>query len=166
MTELQLIGKDAVLERAHTGREALDQVLANLSEEQLNAPVLEGGRSPKDVLSHISVWERRVITAIEIGRRGETPPWPEPGFNPWDTDKLNERDFLANRTRPIGDVIADARATHAEFMALAESFSAGEIAGELPYTPGIKLEQIIRGHADEHYRHHREAIEASRSTPQ
>jgi hypothetical protein len=80
---------------------------------------------------------------------------------PWDTDKLNQRDFEANRDRSIADVRADANATHAEFIALVESFSADDIANDLPYTPGIKLEQILRGHADEHYREHRGAIEAA-----
>jgi hypothetical protein len=161
MNAPQLIGKRALIERAHAEHARLDDAIAPMSEAQACAPVLEGGRSAKDVLAHIAAWERRVITAIAIGRTGETPPWPEPGFNPWDTDKLNERDFQANRERALAEVISEARVAHDEFMELVESFSEEEIANDLPYTPGIKLEQILRGHADEHYQHHREAIEAA-----
>ena len=158
-----LIGKQALVARAREERAALDEVYTKLTEDELCAPVLAGDRSMKDVLAHITAWERRVVTAIAIGRAGETPPWPERGFNPWDTDRLNERDFLANRERPLADVLAEAHSTYDEYVALIESFSPDEIAGELPYTPGIKLEQIIRGHADEHYREHLDAIEAWRA---
>jgi len=141
-------------------RKALDEVFTKLTEDEVCAPVLDGKRSMKDALAHITKWERRVITAITIGRTGETPPWPEPGFMPWDTDKLNERDFGTNRDRSLDDVTSDAHATFAEYAALIESFSDDEIAGELPYTPGIPLIAILRGHGDEHYREHLDQIEA------
>jgi hypothetical protein len=163
MSEPALLDKLALLARTRDERAALDDVYAKLTADELCAPVLEGGRSIKDVLAHITAWERRVLTAIAIGRTGETPPWPEPGFNPWDTDKLNERDFIAFRERPLEDVLAEAHATYVEYLTLIESFSPDEIAGELPYTPGIKLESIIRGHADEHYREHLDAIEPWRA---
>ena len=160
---VELIGRDAVLDRAREERAALDALLANMSDDEMCAASLTGGRSPKDILAHIAAWEARVVKAIEIGRTGETPPWPEPGFNPWDTDRLNERDFASNRDRSLAEVRAEARATHDRFMELARSFSEDEFANDLPYTPGIKLEQIIRGHADEHYREHREALTAARA---
>jgi hypothetical protein len=154
------MNKPELLDLTRSERQALDDVFAKLTEDELCAPVLDGGRSMKDALAHITTWEQRVITAIAIGRTGETPPWPEPGFNPWDTDKLNERDFRANRERPLDDVVAEARRTFDEYVALIESFSDDEIAGELWYTPGIPLVAILRGHGDEHYRHHLDAMEA------
>ena len=146
------MNRQELLELARSEREALHDVLAKLTEDELCAPVLDGGRSMKDQLAHITIWERRVITAIAIGRTGEAPAWPEPSFMPWDTDKLNERDFLANRDRPLADVVAGARETFNEMLALIESFSEDDIGGELPFTPGIPLIAIIRGNADEHYR--------------
>lgn len=160
MSDPQLLGKQALLQRTREEPAALVDVFAKLTEDELCAPVLDGARSMKDVLAHITAWERRVLTAVATGRTGETPPWPEPGATFADMDRLNERDFLANRDRPLADVLAEARTTYAEFFALIQSFSPEEIAGELPYTPGIKLESILRGHADEHYREHLDAIEA------
>ena len=154
------MNKSELLDRTRSERQALDDVFAQLTEDEVCAPVLDGGRSMKDQLAHIAAWERRVITAINTGRTGETPPWPEPGYMPWDTDKLNERDFTANRDRPLADVLAEARRTFDEFTALVASFSDAEIAGELPYTPGLKLESILRGHGDQHYREHLDQIES------
>jgi hypothetical protein len=161
-----LLGKEASLQHARDERAALEAIFEALTEDEPCAPVLDSGRSPKDVLAHITAWEHRAVTAIATGRSGKTPPWPEPGFNPWGTHKLNERDFVANRDRPLHAIRAEAAATHDEFLSMAESFSQDEFAHDLPHTPGIKLEQIIRGHADEHDREHREAIETWRSTVQ
>lgn len=152
-----------LIERTRSERKALDDALDGLTGDEICAPVLDGGRSIKDELAHIAMWERRVITAIGIGRTGETPPWPEPGYMPWDTDKLNERDFQANRERALDDVQSMARNTFDEYVELIASFSDEEIAGELRYTPGIPLIAILRGHGDEHYREHHDQIAAWRA---
>jgi hypothetical protein len=157
------MNKIELLDITRSERQALDNILAAHTNDEICAPVLDGGRSMKDTLAHITAWERRVLTAIAIGRTGETPPWPEPGFNPWDTDRLNERDFAANRDRPLSEILAQARSTFGDYAALIESFTDDEIASELPYTPGIPLVAILRGHGDEHYREHLGYIEAWRA---
>jgi hypothetical protein len=157
------MNKAELLEVTRSERQALDDVFEKLTEDELYAPVLDGNRSMKDQLAHITIWERRVITAITIGRTGETPPWPEPGFMPWDTDKLNARDFESNRDRAADHIRIEAASTFDEYFALIESFTDDEIAGELPYTPGIPLIAILRGHGDEHYREHLDQIEAWRT---
>jgi hypothetical protein len=163
MNALQLLGKQALVARTHEERAALDEVYTKLTEDELCAPVLDGGWSMKDVLVHIAAWERRVLNATAASARGEADVWPEPGATMADMDRLNKRDFLANRERTLADVLARARTTFGEFIRWVESFSPEEIASELPYTPGIKLESIIRGNADEHYREHLDAIEAWRA---
>jgi hypothetical protein len=155
-----LLGKDALLQRTREERAALDDVYAKLTEDELCAPVLDGGWTMKDALAHITAWEQRVLKATAAAERGEQDVWPEPGYTMADVDRLNERDYLANKDRTLTEVRVEAQSSFAEYMLWIEGFSPEQIAGELPYTPGIKLEQIIRANGDEHYREHLDAIEA------
>ena len=141
-------------------RKALDDVFAKLTEDELCAPVLDGGWSMKDTLAHVAAWNRRLLTATAAAERGEENVWPEPGYTIADTDRLNERDFLASRDRSLADVRAEFRAAAGDFERWIASFTDEEIAGELPYTPGLKLESIIRANGDQHYREHLDKIEA------
>jgi hypothetical protein len=156
----ELLGKDALLQRTREERAALDEAYAKLTEDELCAPVLDGGWTMKDALAHITAWEQRVLRAAAATARGERNVWPEPGYTMADVDRLNERDYLANKDRPLADVRAEAASSYADYVRWFEGFSPEQIASELADTPGIKLEQIIRANGDEHYREHLDAIEA------
>lgn len=134
--------------------------MSGLTREELCAPTLDGGWSIKDVIAHVTTWERRIMRAVIGADRGEEIAWPEPGFQMHETDRLNERDFLANRDRPLAEVLVESRNTLDDYARWIASFTGDEISRERPYTPGITLEAMIRGNGDEHVREHRRAIEA------
>ena len=138
---------------------ALESIIASLDESALSAPVLDGGWSIKDTLGHITTWERRIMRLITAADRGEEVAWPEPGFGVHEIDRLNERDFLADRDRSLKDTLDDARAVLDDYVRWIESFTDDEIRRERPYTPGLTLERMIRGNGDQHVREHRRAIE-------
>jgi hypothetical protein len=152
------LGKDALLQRTREERAALDDVYAKLTEDELCAPVLDGGWTMKDVLVHVATWERRILSGFEAARRGE-PPEPGPQTQ-HDTDAFNERNFLENRERTLADVIAEAGATHGEYVALIESLPDRALEREVPGAPGLTVEALLRGNGEQHYREHLDAIEA------
>jgi hypothetical protein len=154
------VKKTELIELTRSERQALDDVFVKLTEDELCAQVLDGGRSPKDELAHVVDWERRILRATSAAERGEEDVWPEPGFTMNDIDKLNERDYLASRDRTLADVFAASRVSAADYLAWIEHFTDDQIAGELPYTPGIPLLNIIRANGDQHYREHLDQIEA------
>jgi hypothetical protein len=154
----ETLGKDALLQRTREERAALDDVYAKLTEDELCAPVLDGGWTMKDVLAHVATWERRILDGFEAARRGE-PPEPGPQTQA-DTDRFNEVTFLENRERTLVDVLAEAGATHGEYIALIESLSERALVREVPGAPGLTIEKLLRGNGDEHYREHLDAIEA------
>jgi hypothetical protein len=156
------VTKSELLDLTRSERKALDNVFEKLTEDELCAPVLDGGRSMKDVLAHVVDWERRIMRATTAAERGEDVAWPEPGFemSQEGTDRLNERDFLASRERPLTDVLAASRSSFADYLAWIEQYSDEQIASEPPYTPGLKREALIRGNGYEHYRVHLDEIEA------
>jgi hypothetical protein len=156
------VNKAELLDLTSSERQALDDVFNKLTEDELRARVLDGDRSMKDELAHIADWERRVLRATAAAERGEQDVWPEPGYKMTDEDidRLNQRDYLASRDRSLADVVAGARESFAAYLRWIEAFSEEQIAGELPYTPGIPLEAIIRANGDQHYREHLDQIEA------
>jgi hypothetical protein len=146
----------ALVEAEHS---ALDQAIAGLDEAAMCAPLVDGW-SIKDVLAHVATWERRVMRAITAADRGEDIAWPEPGFEPNEIDRLNERDFLSNRDRTLKDVRDAARASLDEYVRWITTFDDDQLERERPYLPGITLTRVIRGNGELHVAQHRLAIEA------
>jgi hypothetical protein len=155
--------RDELLDLITSTRGELDALYVARTGDELVAPVLAGGWTMKDVMAHVAAWERRLLNAVAAAERGEDDVWPEPGYtvSVADTERLNQRDYLAARDRPLDDVRADAQATYDDFMRWVRSFTDEQVAGELAYTPGLKLEWLIRAQADQHYRHHIDAIKAA-----
>jgi hypothetical protein len=159
------VTKDELLRTIRERREAVERIVSERDEAALIAPTLDEGWSIKDTLVHLAAWERRLLNATAAAERGEDDVWPEPGATIYDTHRLNDRDFAANRDRRLSDVLAESRQTSADFIAWAETFSDEQIAGELPYTPGLSLESIIRAQSDIHYQHHLDVIERCTANP-
>ena len=110
--------KSHVLAEIQTARAEFDALLAQLSDEQMLDATLDGGRSIKDILSHIAVWERRCARWLEISMRGEVPERPEPGVT-WDQmDDLNERDFLRTRDYALQEARDDYRQSYQQLLDL------------------------------------------------
>lgn len=145
-----------------TARAEFDALLAQLSDEQMLDTTLDGGRSVKDVLSHIAVWERRCVGWIEISLHGETPERPEPGVT-WDKiDDLNERDFLRTRDYTLQEVRDDYRRSYQQLFDLVKSMPEEDF-GEthrFSWWEGQPISMVIAANSFEHYREHEEQIRA------
>ena len=68
------VDKTQLLEWITASRAELDAVIAPLSDAQMTAPGAEGELSVKDLLAHVSWWERRTLRALAYAARGEAPP--------------------------------------------------------------------------------------------
>jgi hypothetical protein len=141
-------------------RERIDALVASLTEEQLVAPTLQGGRSVKDEIAHVTAWERRLTTWLEAMARGKKPERPEPGYTFDDIDKLNERDFVASRDTSVAEVLAEAASMHGEALRAIGALSDEDLLDENTF--GWPMWQMISSNTDEHYREHIDQIEAAR----
>jgi hypothetical protein len=141
-------------------RQALDDRVATLDEGDLTTDGVIDGLSIKDVLAHITTWERRAVRRLGQWRRGEKVEWPEPGYSMDQMDDLNGRDFAANRDRPLADILRDAMESYDELLDLIEECGEGELFERPATLGGIQPAQVIRANADEHYREHLDQIDA------
>src|SRR5262245_23798530 len=93
--------KTELLNNMRAGRARLESALAQVSQEQMTVPGLEGGWSVKDLLAHIEFWERRATTLFRILMRGEQP---ESQVDDASVDALNAKVYNENRERPLAEV--------------------------------------------------------------
>src|SRR6266702_4374605 len=154
--------KATVLEKKQTERADLDALLAKLSDEQMCQATLEGQRSIKDILAHITAWERLCTGWIQCALRGETPETLVVNATDEDVDRLNERTFLEHQNRPLQDVLAESHQTYQQFLEQVQALSEEELndPNRYPWTEGRSLVPFIAANSYDHYREHIEQIRA------
>jgi hypothetical protein len=162
------VTKAELLAAIREERARLDAVVARVGEARMEEPALEGGRSVKDVLAHISAWEKIGMALV----RNNQPIQPPPGENGAPaapdtegqrrTDAINDKVYQDNRDRPIADVVADAQRSYTDLVAMVEAMSPEQLetplggpqfAGQSP-----RVGEVIGGNSDGHYREHSEQI--------
>ena len=157
----QPTSKDELQALNRSEREALLAAIERMGRERLEAPVLDGGWTVKDVLSHISTWERRIVRAVGQGQRGERVDWPEPGVPLTDdgVDEVNARDFAAHRGDALPNVVAESQASFDALMSCVDAMTEADVMSAPPWR-NIPMHLMIGANAWEHYREHIDQIEA------
>jgi hypothetical protein len=149
------VTRDALLAAIRRDRATLDALIASVPRERLIEPSLDGDRSAKDVLAHISAWEKICMALI----KNKTPiDPPEQGATRPSTDVINERIYEGSRGQPLDEVEAEARRSYADMLALVEGLSDEALAAPQG-ADGPPVEQLISGNSDHHYREHIAQIE-------
>jgi hypothetical protein len=110
--------KPILLNKIEAERRLLEKSLAALSDAELLEPGVVGDWSAKDVMAHLSAWERRLLQRV----RGE----PETGSD-LGTPAFNEHTYLENRGAKLTDVQAEFQHSYVEVLALARSLSSAEV---------------------------------------
>ncbi|MEX2227037.1 MAG: ClbS/DfsB family four-helix bundle protein [Dehalococcoidia bacterium] len=157
------MNKQELAEITRSSRGALEAELAQLSDEQMLTPGVVDDWSVKDVLAHISAWERMFIDWIDALMRGDKPDRPEFFTDEW-TDKVNARVYWAHRTDSLEVVLAEFHAMHEVMMEFIEGLSEEDLFdhARFPWANGREMAPWLRANADEHYDEHREQLEAWR----
>jgi hypothetical protein len=161
ITEDQM-DKAAVLENIQKEHANLESILAPLSDEQICEATLEGKRSVKDILAHITAWERLCTGWLACALRGETPA-PETlnlGATEEDVDRFNEQTFLENKDRSLPDVLADSRASYQQFLEKVQALSEEDLTEphKFSWAEGRSLVPFIAANSYDHYQEHAEQI--------
>ncbi len=159
--------KSQLLQKMETGRAEFDALLAQLSDKQMLETALDGGRSVKDILSHIAVWQWRCARWFEISLRGEVPQRPEPGVTWQQMDDLNERDFLNARNATLQEARDDYHQSYQHLFDLLKSMPAEDFGNthRFSWWEGEPISQVIASNSFEHYEEHAEQIQAWLQTP-
>lgn len=151
-----------LLERIQRDWDALNQTVATLTDEQLNAPGPEVW-SIKDHLAHIAAWERFMLSCYLQGRPAhEAMQVDEATWKTLDENGVNAILYERSHGRPVSEVLADRNRAHAQVVAVLEQMPFADLIKPLyPDDPQARpLIGWVIGNTYEHYREHRGYIEA------
>ncbi len=156
--------KAALLARIAGEHKQLEQTLDRIPTAQLVEPRLQSGWSVKDVLAHITWWERRMVQLVQGALQGQsTSPLTLPGEQqPTTVDQINLQIFNDNRERPVEEIIAERQSSYGQVIALVEALPEATLADptDLEVVLGRPLIPLIAGDTYEHYREHNDTIMA------
>jgi uncharacterized protein (TIGR03083 family) len=110
------MGKAAFLDRIRSARQALNEAISGLSEEELTAERAVGDWSVKDVLAHLASWQGEATLAVERAACGEEVGPLISG----DGDEWNQRRVEERRRLPLVDVVQEFNETHDRLLAALE----------------------------------------------
>jgi uncharacterized protein (TIGR03083 family) len=139
-------------------RERLEAALAGLSEAQITRPGANGQWSVKDLVAHLTYWERGMVDILEQIARGEPIQDDETGT----TDAINVRVYARNRERSLADVLADFRESYRRLLGALQALPDETLNGPSPFEPpdGKRLWEYIAGESFRHYKEHIDQIHA------
>src|SRR6476469_2870693 len=100
-------------------RAAWDATLALVPPARMTEPGVAGPWSVKDIIAHLTYYERWVADRLHEGLRGEA-------YQPGDLDRLpfderNDRIFQQRREQPLADALAASHAAFADLVAGVEA---------------------------------------------
>ena len=145
--------KPELLEAMRAGQTRLDSALSAFTDAQMVTPGMDGEWSVKDLIAHLSAWERRATTLLKILQRGEIPPaaGPEDGL-----DALNARFYSENKDRSLTEVLAAKLQSFDDFLALVEASPDDDLFSptRFAWTEGRPFESWVVGNTYDHYDEH------------
>jgi hypothetical protein len=157
------VDKIQLLEWITASRAELDAVIAPLTAAQMVAPGAEGALSVKDLLAHVSWWERRTLRALAYAARGEAPPkLAAEGEGEAGVNLVNAETFAANRDRSLDDVRAEYAQSGRDLLAALEDYSEADLFDEEGFTRILEFPALylIAGDTYLHYPDHVASIRA------
>jgi hypothetical protein len=138
----------------------VEHICAGLREADMLTPV-EGEWSVKDILCHLSAWEKYLLDRLGYSLTGQKPLYPV--MTNWDdVHRFNAQVYAENKDRPLNSAILEFRTLYKGVMTVLEAMH--DVQFNQPYSydfpeDGLTLAQLIRANTVEHYREHCTTIE-------
>jgi hypothetical protein len=155
------MSKHKILEQIQGERAALQTTLDRLTPQQMARPGVESRWSVKDILVHITAWERMMVQWVEESLRGEVPERPAPGMTWDDLDGLNEQIYLDNKDRALEDVIDDAQASYQRALETVQAMTEEDLIDpeRFAWRNGDPMWHMVAANTWWHYKEHNETID-------
>jgi len=154
------MSKSKLLERMQSERQRLEATLARLSENQMTTPGVNDQWSVKDILAHITVWERRMVRWLEETVGDEVPEMLPAGMTWDDLDEWNEQTYLDNRDRPLAEVLADFKSSYPQALKAVKAVSEEDLIDphRFEWRAGKPLWVMVAANTFWHYKEHNMSI--------
>jgi hypothetical protein len=145
--------KHALLEAIEIERNALEQLLAELSPDQMEESGIVGEWSVKDVLAHLLEWEQMVLRWHAAGSKGKVPVTPAEGFNWAQLPQLNQQIYEKHHSRPIAEIQKEFKSSFKKILKTIQGLSDEELFthGRYVWTKNNTLGAYFVSSTSSHY---------------
>ena len=145
--------KNALLETIEVERNALEQLLDELSPDQMEESGVVGEWSVKDVLAHLLEWEQMVLRWHSAGLKGKVPVTPAEGFNWAQLPQLNQQIFEKHHDRPLADIQKEFKASFRKMLKIIQGLSDEDLfrRGRYAWTKNNTLGAYFISNTSSHY---------------
>jgi hypothetical protein len=152
--------KDELLHMIKAARVSLEAEVARVDAERMTEEGVMPGWTVKDLLAHISVWERRMVDWLTVTLQGEVPRQLPPGMTWDDLDRWNQQTFEECRDLPLGQVLIEFAASYQAALQATEEVPEAALMdpGRYPWREGKPLWHLVASNTFWHYQDHRQAI--------
>lgn len=130
------MNKTTLLDMLVSNHTRFESILAQINPAKMLEPLEGDAQSGKDIVAHVTTWQRRLVNWFAIAAQGGIPHSPEPGLTWHDMDQLNEQAEQRNKDRLLEDIIGDFRQSFQEFLTLVHGFSEEELNVSYPFAWG------------------------------
>src|SRR3712207_2783768 len=147
--------KTRLLETLRAKRAEWDAVLADVPADRMTEPGVAGEWSVKDIIAHLTYYERWIADRLREQLRGES--YVPTALDAMSDDARNDVIYQQNRNRPVADVLAESRQAFQDLLdgveAHAEAFLIEPQQFEGAPQP-ITIWHLLRGDVYDHYGQH------------
>jgi len=98
----------------------LETLLNSLSEDQMTTPDVEGPWSVKDMLAHLSAWEKVLLDRLGAALSGGTAQYP-PILSEDDVHRFNAQAYTDNQDRTLSAVLQEFRSLYTGVLTVVEA---------------------------------------------
>lgn len=159
-----MTGISELLQTLRAERDRIEGLLAQLSDEQMEAPNVNGGWSVKDIIAHLTIWERRGTQWIAWARESlQTGQVQHAGYSAKDVDRLNAEHYQQNKDRPLQAVLDEFRQVFPALIEQVEAINEDDLdmVVQADWTDHqlVTIRDVVRWRYW-HYRYHVSEIEA------
>lgn len=156
MTGVRLVG---ILQ---TERARWNDLLAQVSPDRMEEPGVEGTWSLKELIAHLTWYERAVVAGARQVMSTGTFSRPQSGLHALEMDERNAHIAEQSRARPLGDVLAEARQVFDQLVAVIAA-SPEDVLND-PKRLGLPDDvvpwMLVANNAYAHYREHEQSVRA------
>ena len=142
----------------------IERICAGLSETEMVTPGMKGEWSVKDILCHLSSWEKHLLDRLGKAMTGQPPLYPAQTRRD-DVHRFNAEGYADNKDRPLTSVVIEFRSLYRGVMTVLEALSVDALTQPYSYDfpdDALTLLQLIRANTYEHYREHCIAVEKNK----
>ena len=150
--------KATLLNEMQRGYLALEAMLTPLDETQMTTAGVNGDWSIKDVLTHLTAWQRTMVARLHAAVRNEKPALTD--LTDEEIDRLNEQFYQEGKSRPLAQVLMDFRTTYLQIVEDVQALPWEDLADShrFVWLNGTPLWRYVAGDTYEHYQEHIESI--------